>query len=81
MENIFINNAPARFLISLANRKGSVLDIGREYYNTPKSIYDNLYLFESKGLIKLTKLKKDLKVTITEKGEKFIQAIYVILDF
>jgi DNA-binding PadR family transcriptional regulator len=64
--------------MNLANKKGTILEIGREFYNTPKSIYDNLYLFESKGLVTIIKLRKDLKIKITEKGKKVLESLYIL---
>lgn len=75
-------NTPKNFLLALnsENSKGkySILNLGRQFYSCNNSIYDAIDWYESKGLIQVTRLKRDLKIKFTDKGKEVLNAIWLL---
>jgi predicted transcriptional regulator len=74
----FIQQKPAGFLLAIANQRGSVLKVGRDFYSCNNSIYEALDRFSEWGLLEVIKGKRDLKVKLTNKGKEVIDAISVL---
>lgn len=69
------DNKEIRFFLGLANPRKSVFALGKEFYGSPRSTYKALDTLEERGLIEIDSAvsnKKQLIVTITEKGRKAI---------
>jgi predicted transcriptional regulator len=79
--SFFIQPKPTGFLMAIANQKGSVLKIGRDFYSCNNSIYEALDRFTDWGLIEVTKGKRDLTVKFTPKGKEVLNAIAILRNY
>lgn len=64
--------------MALSNQRGSILNIGREFYNCNNSIYDAVDKFEKWGFIEVLKGKRDLTVKFLPKGREVTNAISIL---
>lgn len=75
-------NQPGKLLLALSKEiqkeKYSVLGLGRQFYSCNNSIYDAIDFYESKGLIEVRKLKRDLKIRFTDKGAYLVKALWML---
>ena len=78
---IFLNRRTCNFFRDLANKKGSISQLGKEHYESPRSIYQMLEKFEGYGLITTTKEDKNLKVVFTKKGQQVLESIFVLIPY
>jgi CTP-dependent riboflavin kinase len=75
---------PCKLLLALyknnnnSNVKRSILDLGRDFYSCNNSIYDAIDWYSDKGLIVVKKLKRDLHIKFTDKGNELTKAIWLI---
>lgn len=77
----FNQDKTCKFLLALGNTRGSILNIGREFYSCNNSIYDAIDKFQAWGLIEVIKGKRDLKVKILPKGKEVINAISITINY
>ena len=80
----FLEPKFCKFFLGLANPRKSVFALGKETYGSPKTTYAALDQLEAWELIEVNSEvsnKKQLIVTITEKGRQAMTSIYGLLSF
>jgi DNA-binding MarR family transcriptional regulator len=78
---MFLNQKNAKFLMNLANKRGSASAIGRETYGCLNTIYETLDEFKARGLIEIRKDGRNLSVEVTEKGKGVIALIVELSQY
>jgi DNA-binding MarR family transcriptional regulator len=78
---MFLNKKNSKFLMNLANKRGSASAIGRETFACLNTIYKILDEFKYKGLIEIRKEGRNLSVEITEKGRVVIALIVELSQY
>jgi DNA-binding PadR family transcriptional regulator len=81
---MFVQDKVCKFFLGLANPRKSVFAWGKEIYGSPRSTYMILNKLEEQGLIEVdngVSNKKQLIVTITQKGRDAMNAIYQLISY
>jgi DNA-binding PadR family transcriptional regulator len=79
----FVEPKFCKFFLGLANPRKSVFALGKETYGSPRTTYAALDQLEAWGLVEVNNEvsnKKQLIVTITEKGRDKMKSIYELID-
>lgn len=75
MKKLKLTKKQERFLCAINSQRDhavSINNVGRLYFKTDRSVYLVLNFFADNGLIILESDKKKLIVTITKKGQNYI---------